>query len=562
MFRFSGYFKSQYLLFLLAMGAVPIMLWLLHQSSSELAQSRAWVSHTNLVLITLDHIRIDAGAVEGARRGYFITKQDAYLPAYYQAKKTLPRNLADLKSLTADNPDQQGRVEQLAPAINELLNMADSEISGPSYDASQSGLRMAHARELLEQVRSIYAQMSSEEEVLLRIREQDSKNKLRDLNLWLIGISIGFIALILIAFLNGQREIKQRRLAEDALLESEGINQLTVRNLSLMGEMTSLLQACSDADESLDVICQYAARLLNTDSGALYLFRESRNQVELSVSWGEESKSDVIFQPEDCWALRRGELHVLDHATHSIACRHQQDWGDICSVCVPIVAQGNVMGTLYLENRHNREIRLDERNLAQNLANQIALAMSSIKLRDTLRNLSVRDPLTGLFNRRYMEESLQREIATAKRKNRPLGLAILDLDHFKTFNDTFGHDAGDMLLREVGSVLAKNSRAGDIACRFGGEEFVMIFPEATPNILLQLTNQLRQTIYAMQLQHFGRSLGQVSASFGIAAFPHHGSTTEDLLRAADKALYRAKATGRNKVEMAGGHEPDNTVNPI
>ncbi|MEZ0331506.1 MAG: diguanylate cyclase [Methylophilaceae bacterium] len=555
MSRLRTHFKSQHLSFFLAMAVVPVLLWLFHQSSHELAQSRAWVSHSNTVLTTLDHIRIDAGAVEGARRGYFITKQDSYLPAYFQAKKTLPRNLADLKSLTSDNPDQQGRIDQLMPIISELLSMTDSEISGPSYDASQSGLRMAHARELLEQVRSLYAQMSSEEEVLLRIREQDTRNKMHNLSLWLIGISLIFISLIIMAFVNGQREIKQRRLAEAALLESEGLNQLTVRNLSLMGEMTSLLQACSDADESLDVICQYAARLLNTDSGALFLFRESRNQVELSVSWGEESKSDVIFQPEDCWALRRGELHVLDHVTHSIACRHLQDWGDICSVCVPIVAQGNVMGTLYLENRHNREIRLDERNLAQNLANQIALAMSSIKLRDTLRNLSVRDPLTGLFNRRYMEESLQREIATAKRKNRPLGLVILDLDHFKTFNDTFGHDAGDLLLREVGTMLAKNSRAGDVACRFGGEEFVIIFPEAAPNIVMQLTNQLRETIFALQLQHFGRSLGQVSASFGVAAFPEHGSTTEDLLRAADKALYRAKAAGRNRVEMAGSHAP-------
>jgi diguanylate cyclase (GGDEF)-like protein len=559
MSRLRTYFRSQHLSFFLAMAAVPILLWIFDQSSHELAQSRSWVAHSNMVITTLDHIRIDADAVEGARRGYFITKQDSYLPAYYQAKKSLPRNLADLKALIADNSDQQGRIEQLTPVINELLSMADSEISGSSYDASQSVQRMTHARELLDQVRSLYAQMSSEEEILLRIREQDTRNKLRNLNFWLIGISIGFMTLIIFAFVNGQREIKQRRLAEVALLESEGINQLTVRNLSLMGEMTSLLQACSDADESLDVICQYAARLLNTDSGALFLFRESRNQVELSVSWGEESKSDVIFQPEDCWALRRGELHVLDHTTHSIACRHLQDWGDICSVCVPIVAHGNVMGTLYLENHHNREIRLDERNLAHNLANQIALAMSSIKLRDTLRNLSVRDPLTGLFNRRYMEESLQREIATAKRKNRPLGLAILDLDHFKTFNDTFGHDAGDLLLREVGSVLSKNSRAGDIACRFGGEEFVMIFPEASPNIVMQLTNQLRETIYSMQLQHFGRSLGQVSASFGVASFPEHGNTTEDLLRAADKALYRAKATGRNRVEMAGSHMPNSTV---
>jgi diguanylate cyclase (GGDEF)-like protein len=315
-----------------------------------------------------------------------------------------------------------------------------------------------------------------------------------------------------------------------------------------------LLQACSDADESLDVICQYAARLLPMDSGGLYLFRESRNQIELSVNWGAESKSEVIFSQEDCWAIRRGEMHILDHADHSLACRHLHDWAGVSSLCVPIVAQGNVLGILHLENHAGKEITEAERSLANNLANQIALAMASIKLRDTLRNLSVRDPLTGLFNRRYMEESLQREIGTAQRKSRPLALVILDLDHFKNFNDTFGHEAGDMLLREVGTLLARKSRVGDIACRFGGEEFVVIYPEAQPEIVIQLANQLREAIFALQLQHFGRSLGQISASFGLAFFPTHGSTTDELLRAADKALYEAKAAGRNRIEVAKSNE--------
>jgi diguanylate cyclase (GGDEF)-like protein len=153
-----------------------------------------------------------------------------------------------------------------------------------------------------------------------------------------------------------------------------------------------------------------------------------------------------------------------------------------------------------------------------------------------------------------MEESLQREIATSQRKSRPLALVILDLDHFKNFNDTFGHEAGDMLLREVGTLLARKSRVGDIACRFGGEEFVVIYPEAQPEIVIQLANQLREAIFALQLQHFGRSLGQISASFGLAFFPTHGSTTDELLRAADKALYEAKAAGRNRIEVAKSSE--------
>lgn len=532
------------------MAALPLLLWLLRASTQELVHSRNWIEHTYEVIVKLKELRIEAVAIENSRRGYFITQQETYLVPYYQAKKALPTQLEELEQITLDNSKQHERLLNLQPFVIQLIELSQEQIENKNTSMTSTEA-MTRAKYLIDQVRSQIDQMINEEQILLAVRVEDSRNKVHELNIWLTIMAVGILLLLVAAFWRGQREISKRRLAEEALLESQAINELTVRNLSLMGEMTSLLQACSDTDESLDVICQYATRLLNTDSGTLYLFRESRNQVEVSVSWGDESKSDVIFEPEDCWALRRGETHILDHATHSIACRHLQDWADICSVCIPIVAQGNVLGIMHLQNHGMREINLEERNLAHNLASQIALAMSSMKLRETLRSLSVRDPLTGLFNRRYMEESMQRELATAQRKTRPLGVVILDLDHFKTFNDTFGHDAGDLLLREVGTLLAKNSRAGDIACRFGGEEFVVIFPEAPLNIVIDLSNQLRKVILALQLQHFGRSLGQVSASFGVAAFPEHGSTMDDLLRAADKALYQAKANGRDRVEIAG-----------
>ncbi|HSH73690.1 MAG TPA: diguanylate cyclase [Methylophilaceae bacterium] len=551
MTRLRSLHTSQYLALFLAVSIIPLLIWLVLESTRELNHSRAWVEHTYNVLNKLSHLRISTQAVESSRRGYLITQQDQYLRPYSQAKKDIPVDLSALKKLTEDNLEQAQRLEKLNPLIRELLILAKAEIETKNQSTSQQAETMIHAKYLIDQIKGIIEELTSVEEILLSVRSEDSLKKSHQLYTWLALVSLGFLTMLGFAFWNGQREIGKRRRTEEALLESQAANQMTVRNLSLMGEMTSLLQACSDTDESLDIICQYVTRLLNTSSGGLYLFHESRNQVEVSVSWGAESKSDVIFQPEDCWALRRGESHILDHSTHSIACRHLQDWGEICSVCIPIVAQGNVLGIMHLENPANREINLDERNLAHTLASQIALAMSSMKLRETLRSLSVRDPLTGLFNRRYMEESMQRELATGQRKNRPLGVVILDLDHFKSFNDTFGHDAGDLLLREVGTLLAKNSRAGDIACRFGGEEFVVIFPEAPLNIVIELSEQLRTVILALQLQHFGQSLGQVSASFGVAAFPEHGSTTEELLRAADKALYKAKAAGRNRVEVAG-----------
>lgn len=530
--------------------AAFILLWLSQLATDELGESRLLVERTYDVVSRLERLNSSVERIETARRGYLLTHQEQYLRPYFEAQKHIFRDLSELQQLTANNQRQQERLSDLKPIVQELAALTKQESNSRTQDASVQAERMGRAKVLIDQARLLLEQLSAEEGLILRGHISDSEIKARQLKIWLAGISLAFVLLLFIAFYYSQREISHRRRAEQSLLQSKAQNEATVHNLSLIGEMTSLLQACSDTDESLDVICQYAERLLRVDSGALYLFREARNQVELTVHWGGESKSEVIFQPEDCWALRRGEMHILDSEDHALACRHLHDWADTSTLCVPIVAQGNVLGILHLENHGHRRIGETERSLAHNLATQIALAMASVKLRDTLRNLSVRDPLTGLFNRRYMEESLQREIATAQRKNRPLAIVILDLDYFKKFNDTFGHEAGDYLLKEVGSLLSKKSRVGDIACRFGGEEFVMIYPEASPEVAVQLANQLREAIAGLQLQHFGHSLGQISASFGLASFPMHGSTADQLLRAADKALYSAKEAGRNRVEMA------------
>jgi diguanylate cyclase (GGDEF)-like protein len=542
--------RPQILAFGLAMLAALILGWLSQLATNELVQSSSRVEQTYEVLSRLAHLHSAIEQVETVRRGYSIAPQETFLLHFNEAQRNVAADFMALEQLTVDNPSQQERLKLLKPLVDELIKMARRDFNTRITDASQAAKSLIHARALIEQARELIEEFSIEEKTLLDERARHSESKLQSLRLWLAGISLVFMLLLAFAFIKSQREIQHRRAAEHSLLESQEQNKITVHNLSLMGEMTSLLQACADADESLDVICQYTERLLRMNSGGLYLFRESRNQVELTVHWGMESKSEIVFDPDHCWALRRGELHMLDGGDHTLACRHLHDWGDITSLCVPIVAQGNVLGVLHVERHHHKPITQAEMTLANNLATQIALAMASVKLRDTLRNLSVRDPLTGLFNRRYMEESLQREIATAQRKNRALAVVILDLDYFKNFNDTFGHEAGDFLLREVGGLLSRKSRIGDIACRFGGEEFVLIYPEAEPEVATQMAEGLREAIHGLHVQHFGRSLGQVSASFGLAFFPIHGNTADQLLRAADKALYEAKAAGRNRVEIA------------
>ena len=183
-------------------------------------------------------------------------------------------------------------------------------------------------------------------------------------------------------------------------------------------------------------------------------------------------------------------------------------------------------------------------------AAQVGLSVANIRLRDALRAQSTKDPLTGLYNRRYLGEMLEREIRRAARAAQPLGILMLDLDHFKKFNDTYGHDAGDAVLRETASFLVRSIRAEDFVCRYGGEEFVVVLPTADLRVAGMRAEAIRSRLHDLVVLHQGRSLGLVTASIGVAALPLHGTTEKDILQAADAALYRAKKAGRDRVVTA------------
>jgi diguanylate cyclase (GGDEF)-like protein len=184
------------------------------------------------------------------------------------------------------------------------------------------------------------------------------------------------------------------------------------------------------------------------------------------------------------------------------------------------------------------------------VAEQFALALANVRLRETLRGQSIRDPLTGLFNRRYMEETLDRELSRAERGRRALSVVLLDIDRFKHFNDTFGHEAGDTVLASLGALLRSVSRASDVACRYGGEEFALILPEASLQDARRRAEEIQDAIRGLRVSHGGRPLEGVRCSMGVAAFPEHGEAGGALLRAADAALYRAKREGRDQVVLA------------
>jgi len=221
------------------------------------------------------------------------------------------------------------------------------------------------------------------------------------------------------------------------------------------------------------------------------------------------------------------------------------------------MAQNEALGIVSLQMRPDQEQQEPtsrssgeaERQLAEVLAKQVGLALGNLKLKESLRNQSICDPLTGLFNRRYMEESLEREFSRANRNKTTVAIVMMDLDHFKRFNDTFGHQAGDTLLRTLGDLLKRNTRGQDIACRYGGEEFVLVLTDSNLAGALQRAEILRQQVRQLSVEYAGQLLGTVSVSMGVALFPDHGTTMGEVLRASDQALYCAKREGRDRVSV-------------
>ena len=325
------------------------------------------------------------------------------------------------------------------------------------------------------------------------------------------------------------------------------------REINLLNEMGELLLACRTLDEAYTVITQLAGRLFPGVSGALCVISASRNLVEAVVTWGEAQVSPV-FAPDECWALRRGRTHAVTGGQAGMICQHVSAPSPVNSLCIPLTAQGETLGLLHLQSCSSEQpdcLTEAQQQLAVAVARQIALALANLTLRETLRNQAICDPLTGLYNRRYMEESLEREIRRAARRDNSLGVVMLDLDHFKQFNDTYGHAAGDSLLRDLGAFIQTHTRGEDIACRYGGEEFILIFLETSSDVTRQRVEQLREGIKSLVVLYYGRPLAPVTCSVGVAVFPEHGQTGEALLRAADAALYRAKQAGRDRVIVSG-----------
>ena len=327
----------------------------------------------------------------------------------------------------------------------------------------------------------------------------------------------------------------------------------------ILADMSSLLQATATSDELYGVIADYFERLFAGASGAFFAYSASRDALEQKASWGGYGRSGEppLIRPSECWGLRRGRVHRLDPRSTRMRCAHLRGDAVTGAMCAPVLGPGETIGLVHLrfdEATHVLPVHdaalWDERDqITVTAAEYVGLALVNLQLRTALQQQSIRDSLTGLFNRRFMEETLTREIRRAHRHQTTVSVLMLDIDHFKIFNDRRGHAAGDVVLRDFGALLADSIRGADIACRYGGEEFTILLPDTTTAGARHKAGELLDRIRALHLTFNGHDVGGVTASVGVATYPSHGEHADTLLRAADAALYAAKQAGRNRVEV-------------
>jgi len=352
------------------------------------------------------------------------------------------------------------------------------------------------------------------------------------------------------------QDITPRKLADQnierlhqELREKVEVLRRNEQNMKAIAKLSDILQACHTRTEAYPIISATAKSLFRDASGALSIIMEGSQELATVALWGDDRTMLPAFSFDDCWALRTGQLYEVGGSGANAPCRHFRASPHGPYVCLPLSVYGGTTGLLHVSVSPSAAIDDEMRRLILSFGDVIKLSLSNLRLRETLSEQAMRDHLTTLFNRHYLAETLPREIRRAQRSKSPLVVAMLDIDHFKALNDTHGHDAGDAILKEVGRILRCSLRAGDMACRYGGEEFLLILPECDLENALRRVEGICLEIKGTAVEFQGQPLPKVTMSAGLAPLDEELSSDETLIGAADEALYAAKQNGRDRIEI-------------
>lgn len=531
-------------------------------------------------------------------RGFALTGVEAMLERYFNARINVRQTLDDLNAATQADPDQQAQLAHL----EQQFATWQADFAEPSIQLTRDGQDVTSlitegkaAMDNMRRQLSAIIQRSTKQ--LHQRQKQQISTSQTSVVIASIGITIallvGLFFALMVAYalsksiqrmismarkveagdlsqrleVRGKDEIAQLAKAFNAMAQNlqqkvnnefnerkllnqrvEALVEARTRESRQISSFSEMLQACQNLEEAAEVVHQTALQLFGTDAGALYYLQQ--HDMKQLTCWNQALTAGNCNH-EECWAMRRGKLHQFSRGLTTLPCKHLT--GNVqAALCVPLLAKGDAVGFFHLQTP--ADLPADQasswlarnEDLATTMAEHIALALANITLHNHLREQSLRDPLTGLFNRRHLEEAACRELQRAERNGYALAVLVLDVDHFKSFNDEYGHQAGDDVLVNLADELQNHFRGDDVVCRYGGEEFVVLLPNISREHALERAEQLRNAVKHSQWLIDGKYL-QVTVSIGAAFFPEHANDLEGLISVADEALYEAKNTGRNKV---------------
>jgi diguanylate cyclase (GGDEF)-like protein len=582
------------LIFVVALLTIAGGVALANYRAARRLSAERLVLHTHDILSELDAVVSELNEAESKERGYELSGDESLVTSFERASMRVEERLANASALDADNDLQKRRLDNLALASRRALAAMraaiDARRSG-SLDSSALAHEVEADESVISGIRDSVAALERDERALLAARRRALDASSRHTFWTVFALGATSMAMLAVAYLTARSALRRARLAEHRTVDAN--NQLSLRVTELMRrehEITGLqrlseaLQLCLTSSEAYAAVARIIPALAETSrEGFLAVTNASSGCVERVAAWGALAADDSIgtMASEDCCALRSGRPYVVRGEDGRLRCVHVssavRDY-----VCLPLLAHGETLGILHVTlapgrvdgdsigepaSRYDDEVTaLYESNewpgpghdgarlaLLRRAGGQIAVALANLALRERLEQQSVRDPLTGAFNRRYFEESLRREILRANRNGRGLALVMLDIDHFKQVNDTHGHDAGDEILRNVADVLHRSVREADVVCRYGGEEFAVLLPEISPETARVRAQGIVDACRARRVVLGAGRTGQVTISAGLAHLSA-GDGGAELIRRADTALYAAKHAGRDRLVEAGSEE--------
>jgi diguanylate cyclase (GGDEF)-like protein len=527
---------------------------------------------------------------ETGLRGYLLAGDPEFLQPYFTAQENFDTISKRLQASDARNPAQLQKLHQ----IETLFQSWQQEYAKPQMELREKlGIDMPgeqriyanvaskRGKRIIDAIRTVL-QASLQEALAEQHAAEAAAETDADRALW-IGLLLPVLALLvglvlaLLLLVDAIRAIDATSLAAKAVAGGDLQKRVNVSRKDEIGELGSsfnhmaeeladhrrrsetinrfqtLLVTSNSMEEIYSVVARICEEIFPPGaSGAIYRMAASRDLATRVAQWNwPDAANGRVLHPEDCRAIRAGKPYFASSDSLELPCQHTQQLGVPVKrgICLPLSAHGDILGVLQL--CRFGEITSDAASArdigtAVVIGEQLSLSMANMQLHEKLRNQSIRDPLTGLFNRRYLEETMQRELARSARNGQPLAVVAIDVDHFKRFNDSHGHEAGDKVLIELAAVLRQGIRSTDIACRFGGEEFVLLMPDSPLTATVERIEAIRRQVQQLRVTVNGIPLEAITISGGIAIAPTHGESGDVLLRNADTALYQAKHTGRDR----------------